>query len=179
MAELSTVARPYAEALFASVQKAGTGFEAWSEQLDELAGLVALDDVREAMSDPRLDDTQRIDVFTGLVKTPLTDAGRRFIALLVENGRIQALPEIALQFDQLRNRLEGTALADITSAYPIDDAQVQQLVGALETKFGLKLKPQVTVDPDLIGGVRVVVGDQVLDTSVRAQLQRMRDTLAA
>jgi len=118
-------------------------------------------------------------LFLGLVKAPVSDSARRFVALLIENGRATALPEIAEQFNQLKNRLEGTALAEISSAFPLEDAQVQQLVGALEKKFGLKLKPTVTVDASLIGGVRVVVGDQVLDTSVRAQLDRMRDTLAA
>lgn len=179
MAELSTVARPYAEALFESVRNEGKGFDSWSGLLDELAALVSLEDVREALSDPRLNDAQRNELFLGLVKSPVSDAARRFVSLLIENDRVLALPEIAVQFAQLKNRLEGTALAEITSAFPVEDAQVQQLVAALEKKFGLKLKPTVTVDASLIGGVRVVVGDQVLDTSVRAQLERMRDTLAA
>lgn len=179
MAELSTVARPYAEALFESVRDEGKGFDSWSGLLDELAALVSLEDVREALSDPRLNDAQRTELFTGLLKSPLSESARRFVALLVDNGRELALPEIAVQFNQLKNRLEGTALVEITSAFPLEDAQVQQLVTALEKKFGLKLKPTVTVDAGLIGGVRVVVGDQVLDTSVRAQLERMRDTLAA
>jgi len=79
----------------------------------------------------------------------------------------------------LKNRHEGTELARISSAFPLSDDQVGQLVAGLEKKFGLKLKPVVTVDASLIGGVRVVVGDQVLDTSVQAQLAQMRDTLAA
>jgi F-type H+-transporting ATPase subunit delta len=99
--------------------------------------------------------------------------------LLVENDRLLLLPDIAEQFAALRNRHDGTAQAEITSAFEMSDAQVQELVAALEQKFGLKLKPSVTVDPSLIGGVRVAVGDQVLDTSVQAQLARMRDQLAA
>jgi F-type H+-transporting ATPase subunit delta len=89
------------------------------------------------------------------------------------------LPQIAEQFDLLKNQFEGSAVAQITSAYELTDAQVAELLAGLEKKFGLKLKPSVTVDSSLIGGVRVVVGDQVLDTSVQAQLARMRDTLAA
>ena len=89
------------------------------------------------------------------------------------------LPEIAEQFIALKNRHEGTAQAEITSAFELSEAQVKDLVVALESKFSLKLKPHVTVDPSLIGGVRVAVGDQVLDTSVQAQLTRMRDMLAA
>lgn len=179
MAELSTIARPYAEALFQVAQKEGANLESWSELLEELAALAQLDDVREALTDPRLNDGQRLELYTGLIKAPVSATARHFIELLVGNGRILVLPEIAQQFDLLKNQLEGTALAEITSAFALSDAQVQDLVAALEKKFGLKLKPAVTVDSDLIGGVRVVVGDQVLDTSVRARLVRMRDTLAA
>jgi len=179
MAELSTIARPYAEAVFASARNDQEALAAWSSVLSELAELVSVDDVREALTDPRLNAANRIELFTGLVKSPLSAAARNFIALLIDNHRILALPQVAEQFELLKNQLEGTALAEITSAFPLSDEQVQQLVAGLEKKFGLKLKPAVTVDPDLIGGVRVVVGDQVLDTSVQAQLTRMRDSLAA
>ncbi|MDX3893708.1 F0F1 ATP synthase subunit delta [Pusillimonas sp.] len=179
MAELSTIARPYAEALFQAAQNESANLESWSGLLNELAGLAKLEDVREALTDPRLNDAQRVELFTGLVKSPVSATARNFIELLVGNDRMLVLPEIAEQFDLLKNRFEGTALAEITSAFALSDAQVQDLVAALEKKFGLKLKPAVTVDADLIGGVRVVVGDQVLDTSVRAQLVRMHDTLAA
>lgn len=179
MAELSTIARPYAEALFASARADQAALASWSSLLSELAALVDIEDVREALTDPRLNASKRIELFTGLVKSPLNDTARNFIALLIDNQRILALPQIVEQFELLKNKLEGTALAEISSAFPIGDEQVQQLVAGLETKFGLKLKPVVTIDPELIGGVRVVVGDQVLDTSVQAQLVRLRDTLAA
>jgi F-type H+-transporting ATPase subunit delta len=179
MAELSTIARPYAEALFSVALDDQAGLASWSGLVSELAHVAAQDDVREALTDPRLNNAQRIDVFTGLVKAPLTDSARRFIELLVTNNRILLLPQIAEQFEILKNRHEGTELARIFSAFPLGDEQVQGLVAGLEKKFGLKLKPIVTVDDSLIGGVRVIVGDQVLDTSVQAQLAQMRDTLAA
>ncbi len=179
MAELSTIARPYAEAVFASVRNDQSLLASWSSLLAELAELASIDDVQAALTDPRLNAAKRTELFTGLVKSPLSPAARNFIELLIDNGRILALPQVAEQFELLKNQLEGTALAQISSAFPISDEQVQQLVAGLEKKFGLKLKPAVTVDPELIGGVRVVVGDQVLDTSVQAQLARMRDTLAA
>lgn len=130
------------------------------------------------MTDPRLDDAQRGQVFTSLIKSPLPSRAQ-FIDLLVQNDRLLLLPIIATQFVDLKNRHEGTAQAEITSAFEMSDAQVNELIAALEVKFGLKLKPHVTVDQSLIGGVRVAVGDQVLDTSVKAQLARLRDTLAA
>jgi len=182
MAELSTVARPYAEALFESAQgKDGKTLDAWSALLAELAALVTLDSVREALSDPRLSNAQRSELLLGLLKSAKdsvpADAAKRFVDLLLENGRTLALADIAAQFEQLKNRLQGTALAQISSAFALDEAQVAQLLTVLEKKFGLKLKPEITVDQALIGGVRVVVGDQVLDTSVRAQLDRMQDAL--
>lgn len=180
MAELSTVARPYAEALFAAARDdKAAGLSAWAELVDEMAQVAAHPAVREALADPRLDDAQRVQVFCGLLKSTLPQSARNFIELLVSNDRLLLLPVIAEQFVALKNRHEGTAQVDIASAFELTDAQVKDLVAALEVKFGLKLKPRVTVDPSLIGGVRVAVGDQVLDTSVQAQLARMRDTLAA
>jgi F-type H+-transporting ATPase subunit delta len=98
---------------------------------------------------------------------------------LIENGRVSLLPEIGAQFAVLKNAQEGAADAHITSAFEISAAQVADLVKTLEKKFGRKLNPTVTVDASLIGGVRVVVGDEVLDTSVRAKLQQMNVALAS
>lgn len=181
MAEISTVARPYAEALFeaASKDKESAGAESWSELLSRWAQIVALPDVREALSDPRLGDEQSITLFAQLTQVELSPSARNFITLLVENGRLLLLPEIARQFAELKNRSEGAAVAEIVSAFPLEGVELADLVAALEKRFGLKLKPQVTVDASLIGGVRVAVGDQVLDTSVLARLAQMRNTLAA
>lgn len=179
MAELSTIARPYAEALFEAVRNDAQGLESWSGILSLLAQVSSLPDVQEAMGDPRLSDAQRIQLLIGLMPQALPSQAANLVALVVENGRIRALPQVAEQFNLLRDRLEGTALAQITSAFALDDAQVASLLQGLERKFGLKLKSQVTVDPELIGGVRVAVGDHVLDTSVQARLASLRDTLAA
>ncbi|MBY6311487.1 F0F1 ATP synthase subunit delta [Alcaligenes faecalis] len=179
MAELSTIARPYAEALFAAVRDDSQGLESWSALLSEMAQVAGLHDVREALNDPRLNDGQRLELFTGLVKSQVTEKARNFLQLLVDNQRILLLPQIAEQFDLLKHQLEGTAQAQIISAFPMAEAQVAELTAGLEKKFGLKLKPTVTVDADLIGGIRVIVGDQVLDTSVQARLASMRDTLTA
>jgi len=179
MAELSTIARPYADAVFEAASDEHAGLASWSDLLAELAQVASLDSVREAMTDPRLDGPQRVELFEALIKTPLSAYARNFIELLVANGRLLLLPQIAEQFEALKNQHDGTALAHITSAFALDEAQTREIVAGLEKKFGLKLKPVVTVNASLIGGVRVVVGDQVLDTSVQAQLARMRDTLAA
>jgi len=99
--------------------------------------------------------------------------------MLVQNDRLTLLPEIATQFHALKNAQEGAADAEIVSAFELSSAQLTELVATLEKKFGRKLNPSVTVDSGLIGGVRVVVGDEVFDTSVRAKLQQLHVALAA
>lgn len=180
MAELSTVARPYAEALFGAARNdQATSLAGWSFLLADLAQVAANPEVGAVLSDPRLNQAQRVDLFLSLIKATLPQAARNFVELLVQNDRLLLLPEIASQFDVLKNRHEGVAVAEIASAFALSDEQVAELVAGLEKKFGRKLKPEVSLDASLIGGVRVTVGDQVLDTSVQAQLARMRDTLAA
>lgn len=180
MAENSTIARPYAEALFSAVKSSAEGLQSAAANLQLMAQLIGMEDVRQAVSDPRLDDAQRCDLVKGLLKGVTLDAHlSNFVELLVSNDRLLLMPEIAEQFQALKDKAEGVAQADIVSAFPMSEQQVSELVQLLEPKFNLKLKPHVTVDETLIGGVRVVVGDYVLDTSVQAQLSRMRDALVA
>jgi F-type H+-transporting ATPase subunit delta len=177
MAELATVARPYAEALFRVAQ---TGdMAAWSELVSQLAQVGANPDVQAFAANPKLTDADLVATLTSLVKAPVTPEATNFLTMLAENGRIALLPEIGTQFQVLKNAQLGAADAEIASAFALSDAQVAELVGVLEKKFGRKLNPSVTVDPSLIGGVRVLVGDEVLDTSVRAKLQQMHAALTA
>jgi F-type H+-transporting ATPase subunit delta len=180
MAENSTIARPYAEALFASVKDSSDQLQAAAEHMQLLAELIGMADVRQAVSDPRLGDAERSGLLKSLLKGVSFDAHlSNFLDLLTTNDRLLLMPEIAEQFSALRDQAQGVAQANIVSAFALSDAQVSELVQLLEPKFNLKLKPHVTVDETLIGGVRVVVGDYVLDTSVQAQLDRMRDALMA
>ena len=177
MAELATVARPYAEALFRVAQ---TGdMAAWSNLVSELGAIGANADVQDFARNPNVTPTQVGEAFTSLIKSSVSAEAKNFIAMLIENGRISLLPEIAAQFAVLKNAQEGAADAHVTSAFDMSNVQVSQLVATLEKKFGRKLNPTVTVDPSLIGGVRAVVGDEVLDTSVRAKLQQMHVALAS
>jgi len=177
MAELATVARPYAEALFRVAQTGNMA--AWSDLVAELAQVGANADVQAFAANPKVSATELVAALTALVKAPVTPEATNFLTMLAENGRIVLLPQIGAQFQVLKNAQLGAADADIASAFALSDAQVADLVGALEKKFGRKLNPTVTVDPSLIGGVRVLVGDEVLDTSVRAKLQQMHAALVA
>jgi len=177
MAELATFARPYAEALF-RVAKTGN-LAAWTDVVSEMAAVAALPDVKSFAANPKLTDAQVVDTFLSLLKTNVSPEAKNFVAMLVENGRLTLLPEIGTQFHALKNASEGAADAEITSAFALSDAQVNDLIATLDKRFGRKLNPTVTVDNSLIGGVRVAVGDEVLDTSVRAKLQQMYVALAS
>jgi F-type H+-transporting ATPase subunit delta len=181
MAENATVARPYAEALFRVAQAGKESFTlaVWAELVAELAQIGAHPEVQAFARNPKASASDIVAAFKALVKTPVNTEANNFLDMLVENGRISLLPEIGAQFLALKNASEGAADAEITSAFELDAAQVSTLIATLEKKFSRKLNPVVTVDPALIGGVRVVVGDEVLDTSVRAKLQQMRVALVA
>jgi F-type H+-transporting ATPase subunit delta len=135
--------------------------------------------VAEVVADPKLGAQQIFDLLSGLMKSKTPASGVNLLRTLIENGRLAAMPEIAKQLRALKNAAEGVADCLIETAFPLSEAQVTELVGALAKRFGLKLKPEVKVDPELIGGVRVAVGDHVLDTSVRSQLQAMKAALTA
>ncbi|HJU50467.1 F0F1 ATP synthase subunit delta [Noviherbaspirillum autotrophicum] len=177
MAELATIARPYAEALFRVAQSGNLA--AWSDLVSEMAAVAALPDVKSFASNPKIPDQQVVETFLSLLKSKVSPEAKNFVGMLVENGRLTLLPEIGAQFHALKNAAQGAADAEITSAFELTGAQVNDLVATLEKKFGRKLNPSVKVDSSLIGGVRVAVGDEVLDTSVRAKLQQMYTALAS
>ena len=178
MAELSTIARPYAEAAFRTAKEAGA-LPAWNDLVAEMGAVADRPEMRALMSDPKVTSDQLYGVFAGVLKSKIDQKGQNFLRLLIENGRLDALPEVASQFAALKNADDGTADAEIVSAFPLTEAQVGELIAGLTRKFNKTLKPHVSVDQSLIGGVRVVVGDHVFDTSVKAQLERMKTTLTA
>ena len=177
MAELATIARPYAEALFRVARL--SDLTAWSTLVTEMAQVAANSDFQGFAHNPKISHADVTSTFLSALKSPVGAEAKNFIDMLVDNGRLSLLPEIALQFQGLKNAQEGAADVAIVSAFDLSATQISELVATLEKKFGRKLKPLVTTDASLIGGVRVVVGDEVLDTSVRARLQQMQLALTA
>ncbi|QGZ62740.1 F0F1 ATP synthase subunit delta [Paraburkholderia acidisoli] len=179
MAELATIARPYAEALF-GVAEAGD-VAAWSTLVAELAQVAALPEVASVASSPKVSHAQVVELLLAAVKSPLKDTpeAKNLVQMLIANHRLELLPEIHAQFEALKNAKAGAADALIVSAFALEGEQLNELVASLERKFKCKLKPTVEVDKSLIGGVRVTVGDEVLDTSVRARLASMQTALTA
>ncbi len=177
MAELATIARPYADALFKATPEAEQA--AWVDQVRALAVVASDAQLREFADNPRVTQEQVFGVVTGAAKVVLAPVVANFLRTVLENGRLAALPLMAEQYQALVQARQGVAEAHIFSAFPISDAQVSDIVVPLEKRFGRKLAPSVQVEPELIGGVRVVVGDEVLDTSIKARLERMKSALLA
>jgi len=178
MAELSTIARPYAEALF-SAAGAAKAADAWLPLIDSLARTCAHPQVAGVAADPRLSDAQVYDLISSLAGAPLPAELASFLKLVIENDRLATLPEVALQYRQLRNDADGSADCLIETAFALSEAQVADLTALLARKFPRRLNARTRVEPRLIGGVRVTVGDQVLDNSVLARLDAMRVQLTA
>jgi len=176
MAEIATLARPYAEALFKAVRAEAAAAAVW---LDELAVIASNEQLLQFADNPKVTPGQVLDVMTGVLKQPLPEKGLNFLRTVLENGRVAVLPEIAQQFRNLMNAQQGSFDAVVYSAFDIDAAGLADLAGVLEKRFGRKLNLQVVLQPELIGGVRVVVGDEVLDTSIKSRLKQMRVALTA
>ncbi len=124
-------------------------------------------------------EQQVFDLLVEVARVQLPEAGKNFLRTVIDNGRLAALPEIAQQFRAMKNAQGGSSDAAVYSAFPIPAAQLGEVAQVLEKRFGRKLNLTVQEDPSLIGGIRVVVGDEVLDTSVKARLEQMKVALTA
>jgi F-type H+-transporting ATPase subunit delta len=176
MAEQRTIARPYAEAVY-RLADASSKFADWSDMLANLAKVAADPSIRAAIKDPNLSSAKIAGMFLSVLAGSLSGEGENLVRVLAENGRLEVLPEIATQFETLKNEREGTLEAEIVSAFPMDPGQLQDLVARLEAKTGKHIKPHVSVDAGLIAGVRIVIGDKVIDGSARAQLATLETAL--
>lgn len=177
MAELTTVARPYAKAAFEYARDNGKLAD-WSAQL-ALAAAVASDESFAAyLSRPTLTTGQQADAFLKAAGDKLGGDVRNFVTEIVQNKRVDALPAITELFEAFRAELEQSASVAVTSAFELTDAQRQSLSSKLSQKLGRKIAiNEVTIDRALIGGVIVRSGDLVIDASVRGKLNKLAATL--
>jgi len=176
MAEMVTIARPYAEAVF-KLAREGKQLAGWSDMLALIEAVVADPQAQACINDPKFDSRQAEALILGVIGDRLDGTGRNFVQVLAQSGRLDLLPQIRALYEQHRREHEGVLEAKIVSALPIDDGQAVQLIKRLEAKYQRKISAQIEVDPQLIGGVKIVVGDQVIDATVRGRLEAMAAAL--
>lgn len=175
MAESLTIARPYAEAAF-QIARDAQALSSWSDALARLAVVAGTDAARELIGNPRL-SVEEVATLCADAAGAISEQQKNFVRVLADNDRIAVLPDVAKLFEALRNEFEGVLEAHVSSAYPLNDAQVADIVGTLEKKYGRSVKASVAVDADLIGGVSIRIGDEVMDASVRGKLAQLADAL--
>lgn len=178
MSELSTLARPYAEAVFRMAQ-GENDLAGWSSRLQSLALIVSDAQVAQLIADPAVSIERVASLIIEVAGSDLGERGGNFVKVLAENGRLSLLPEVGAQFEMLKANAEGTLEATITSAQELTPGQLDDLVAGLKAKFNRAVNVQVAVDPELIGGAVIAIGDQVIDGSVKGRLQRMSFALQA
>jgi F-type H+-transporting ATPase subunit delta len=177
MAEIATVARPYAEATFAAALEANR-LAPVGEALALVAAIAADPQMHSALSNPKVSSAQKKDLFAAAAGERLDDITRNLVALLVDNHREVLISSIAQQFDELKREHERVLSAHITSAQPLTDEQRAEIVSALAKRYGRRIEAELDVDPTLLGGARVQIGDQVIHASVRDALAQMAAALA-
>ncbi|MGZ8250719.1 MAG: F0F1 ATP synthase subunit delta [Methylophilaceae bacterium] len=176
MAEAITIARPYATAVF-RLAKEKSALAGWSDQLSLLAAIAGDAQMKALIDDPKLPSSELERLVLAVCDGKLSEQAVNLVKLLIENNRLVIVADIAAAYEELKAQDEGTLEAELTAAAQPTDAQVKALVKQLEAKFGKKVEAQVKLDPELIGGIKIVVGDTVIDASVRGQLQALAYTL--
>jgi F-type H+-transporting ATPase subunit delta len=178
MAELLTLARPYAKAAFAYASEQNAT-DAWSNALQLLSAAVQDEAFSAYLNRPELTPAEQVGLFAKVLVNEQTEALSNFLTLLADNGRLALLPEIDTEFEQLKSQNNNTVDVVIESAFPLDSVQEQKLAHALEKRLNSAVKITVEVNPALIAGVVIRAGDQVIDDSALSKLEKMRTRLLA
>lgn len=172
MAEAITVARPYAEAVF-KLGAANNSLTQWSKILQLASEIAENDQVKLLIGNPVVSAKQLSEILLEIGRNKFSSEARNLIVMLADNKRIPVLPQISQLFEQLKAQHEGVLEAKIVSAFAMESKQLKKLVDDLEQKFKRKIDAKVSTDPELIGGIKVEIGDEILDASVRGKLEAM------
>jgi F-type H+-transporting ATPase subunit delta len=176
VAEVSTIARPYASAIF-KIAKDNKELANWSDFLSLLSAVISDEMMGAYLQDAKVFDKDREKILTDLTKNQMVKHGENLIKLLIENKRLMVLPAIASHFEVLKSVEEGAIEAQIIVAEKPDAKIINNLVSSLEKKFNKKIESNVVVDKSIIGGTKIIVGDSVIDASVKGQLNSLAYTL--
>ena len=177
MAEISTIARPYAEAAFEVARDAGK-LKEWSEMLHTVADIVANPEMQDLIGNTAVDKGQLATLILEIAGKVMDEQGSNLIKLLAENRRLAALPQIAAQFETLKAEAEQTIEAEIIAAKKVSKAQQKKIADNLKARLGREVSLKCTVDESLMGGAVIKAGDMVIDGSVSAQLEKLSVELA-
>lgn len=178
MSDLSNVARPYAQAVFELAHDAGDLAD-WSDQLELLSVISADASMLGMLKDPAFSSDQRINVVLDVAGDKLSESAKNLVRLLVANGRVPALPDIAKIYGEKRAQAESVVEANMITASEIDQNQQQAFAESLKKRLGRNVQLSFDVDESLIGGAVIRAGDWVIDGSVKAQLEQLEGVLAA
>jgi F-type H+-transporting ATPase subunit delta len=176
MAELATVARPYAEAVFRSALERNE-LPQVADSLLLVAAIARDEQMRAVLLNPKVSAQQKKEIFNAAAGERLHDDVKSLVSMLVDNHRAVLIGPVEEQYQQLKHEHERVLRARITSAQPLTDSQREEIVSALEKRYGKKIEAELDVDATLLGGARVQVGDQVIHASVRDALAQMAAAL--
>lgn len=177
MADLSTIARPYAKAVFELANSSGA-LDAWSGVLNTLAHIAADDAMQDFVASPKVSPEQVARVLGEVAGGDMTDAGLNLVKLLAENGRVAALPDIAAQYELLKIDAENSVDVEVTSVEPMSEEHKATLGESLRRKLGREVRMTFNTDPSLLGGALIKAGDLIIDGTVRGRLHKMSGALA-
>ncbi len=176
MAELTTLARPYAKAVF-GLTGDDKSRAAWSERLAALAEVVAHEEVRDLLGNPRVETEQLVALVTAAAGKALDGEGENLVRLLAANRRLTLVAEIAAIYERLRAEAEGIVDVEVISAQPLEKAQQDKIAAALGKRLGREVRLHCREDESVVGGAVIRAGDLVIDGSVRGQLERLSGAL--
>ncbi|NOT84609.1 MAG: F0F1 ATP synthase subunit delta [Methylococcaceae bacterium] len=176
MSELATLARPYATAAFKRSKETDTVLK-WSGSLAFLSAVMKDKAISTIVNNPKVTKERLSALLLDIGQGQVDLEGENFLKLLVQNNRLDLLPQIAAQFEQFKADHEGYVDAEVTSAFAMSQEEQKKLAASLEKTLSKKVRIQVTVDQSLIGGVLVRAGDRVIDGSIKGQLQHMQKSL--
>ena len=178
MAELATIARPYAEAAFALARDGGA-LPKWADTLSLLAAVASDAKVSAAVDNPKLSAAQKQSLFVTVMGDKLDASTTSVVNVLLDADRIKLLPQINDHFQALNRDNDNTARATIVSAFALTEQQKDEMKGALAQRYGRQIDIVEEVDATLIGGAKIIVGDQVIDRTVVGQLNKMSRQIKA
>lgn len=176
MSDFTTIARPYAQAVF-ELAKAQGNLPAWSDMLKMCAQVVRDPNMHALLGSPRVDRAQLAQLIIDVCGQGLSADGANMVRLLADNRRLQVLPEIAQSYENLRAEAEGMVEAEIHSPFPVSEAQLSSIAAALKVRLGREVALKSVTDASLLGGAIIRAGDLVIDGSVRGRLEKLATAL--